>query len=67
MKNYLASHEFTVADYRHQDIRGKTNQDLINECEGDVNKICELKIDLKTKLTLCDTVNKGLYINFIDQ
>lgn len=57
--------KFTVADYRHQDIRGKTNQDLINECEGDVNKICELKIDLKTKLTLCDTVNKGLYINFI--
>lgn len=57
--------KFNVADYRHSSIRGKTNEDLIKECNGDINKICELKVDLKTKLTLCDKANNGLYINFI--
>lgn len=57
--------KFTVADYRHSSIRGKTNEDLLNECNNDVEQICNLKVDLKTKLTLCDKANNGLYINFI--
>lgn len=56
---------FSVSDYRHADYRGKTNDDLIAMCNGDINKICELSLDVKTKLTLCDKANKLLYTKFI--
>ena len=54
-----------ITDYRGAEIRGKTNEDLIKECDGDIDKICELSVDLKTKLTLCNKVNKMLYTKFI--
>lgn len=54
-----------ISDYRHNSLRGKTNADLMNECDGDLNLICELPIDLKTKLNICDKVNKMLYTKFI--
>ena len=34
-------------------------------CNGDINKICELPLDLKTKVTLCDKADKILYTKFI--
>lgn len=57
--------EFKVADYRHKNYRGKTNDELIELCNRDIKKICELSVDLKTKVTLCDKVNKILYTKFI--
>ena len=54
-----------ITDYRHSSIRGKTNEDLQLYCNNDVNKICELSIDLKTKLSICDKTDKTLYIKFI--
>lgn len=54
-----------ISDYRSSSVRGKTNDDLIKLCEGDTKKICELPIDLKTKVTLCDKVDKSLYTKFI--
>ena len=54
-----------IGDYRHTSLRGKTNDELIAQCNGDIKKICELPIDLKTKLTLCDKVDKILYTKFI--
>lgn len=54
-----------IADYRHASLRGKTNDDLIAECENDTTKICELGLDLKTKLTLCDKADKLIYTKFI--
>lgn len=54
-----------ITDYRHSSIRGKTNKDLQQICNNDVNKICELSIDLKTKLSICDNIDKTLYIKFI--
>lgn len=54
-----------IADYRHTSVRGKSNDDLIRECQSDTNKICELQVDLRTKLTLCDKVDKILYLKFI--
>lgn len=54
-----------VSDYRQRSVRGMTNDDLITKCNEDTNKICELPIDLKTKLTLCDKVDKILYTKFI--
>lgn len=54
-----------ISDYRHSSIRGKTNENLIEECNEDTEKICNLQIDLKTKLTLCNKVDKILYTKFI--
>lgn len=54
-----------ITDYRGPEIRGKSNDDLIVECNGDCNKLCELSVDLKTKLTLCNKSNKMLYTKFI--
>lgn len=57
--------EFNISDYRHKDCRGKSNDDLIKLCNNDTRKICELSIDLKTKVTLCDKADKILYTKFI--
>ena len=54
-----------IADYRHSSVRGKTNDDLIKECQSNTTRICELPVDLRTKLTLCDTTDKILYTTFI--
>ncbi|MCQ2971704.1 MAG: hypothetical protein MJ209_00160 [archaeon] len=58
------SYRLEIADHRHSSCRGKTNEDLIEECNKDVNKICELRVDLKTKLTLCDKVS-NIYLKLI--
>ncbi len=58
-------YKLEISDYRHSSYKGKTNTDLINDCNRDVNKICELSVDLKTKLVLCNQVDKNLYIKFI--
>lgn len=57
--------KLTMSDYRHSKYKGKTNDDLIKECNGDINKICELQVDLKCKVTLCDKADKLLYTKFI--
>lgn len=54
-----------IGDYRHRSLRGKSNDELIELCNNNTNKICELAIDLKTKVTLCDKVDKILYTKFI--
>ena len=59
------SYEFTPQNYRAVEVRNKTNQQLIELAERDLNKICELPISLKIKLTLCNEVDKMLYTNFI--
>lgn len=57
--------KLNIADYRHASLRGKTNDQLIEECKFDTKKICELGLDVKTKLTLCDKADKILYTKFI--
>ncbi len=59
------SFDFTPQDYRSVELRGKTNAQLIEECDRDLNKICELPIDMKSKLHMCVEVDKMLYTNFI--
>lgn len=54
-----------IGDYRHKNLRGKTNDEIIKLCNNDINKICELPLDLKTKVTLCDKTDKILYTKFI--
>ena len=54
-----------ISDYRGTEVRGKTNQDLINEANGDLEYICKLPVCLRTKLNLCLQIDKTLYTNFI--
>ena len=58
-------YKLDISDYRHASVRGKSNDELIKECNNDTNKICELQVDLKTKLTMCDKTDKILYTKFI--
>ena len=57
--------KLVISDYRGSNIRGKSNEDLAHMCNNNLNDICELPVDLKTKLTICDSVDKILYTNFI--
>lgn len=51
--------------FARRHIKGKTNEQLINECDKDLNNICELPIDIKLKLKLCLETDNILYLNFI--
>lgn len=55
----------TTVNYYGRDVRGKSNQELIEECNYDKNKICELDLDVRAKLDLCLEVDKILYTKFI--
>lgn len=54
-----------TSDYRHSSLRGITNEQLIESCKGNTEKICELPVDIRTKLILCDKSDKILYTKFI--
>lgn len=60
-----SKYKLCISDYRATSIRNKTNEDLINEANGDLNKILEYPADLRLKLNLCNKVDKMLYLNFI--
>lgn len=59
------SFEFSPQDYRAVELRGKSNKQLIEECDNNLEKICELPIDMKSKLHMCVEVDKMLYTNFV--
>ena len=54
-----------LKDYFELKDNNDSNENLIEECNEDTEKICNLQIDLKTKLTLCNKVDKILYTKFI--
>ena len=58
-------HKLTITDRRGPAVRGKSNVQLIEECNFDKDKICELPVDVKSKLSMCLEVDKMLYLNFI--
>lgn len=66
-KRFKNAHEskFIVTDFRQRSIRGKSNEELINECGRDTKKIAVLPLDIRTKLTMCLEVDKMLYSKFI--
>ena len=49
----------------HRSLIGKTEEDCIKECNGDLNKICSLKAGPSKKLSMCLKANNILYLNFI--
>lgn len=58
-------YELDKYDFRGKSCRGKTNDQLREECNNDINKICKLDVDLKTKLSICIKADKTLYSKFI--
>uniref|UniRef100_A0AAU8MJK3 Uncharacterized protein n=1 Tax=Geladintestivirus 1 TaxID=3233133 RepID=A0AAU8MJK3_9CAUD len=59
------SSNFIPSDYRARSVRGKTNEELIKECNNDLNKIVELPVDVKTKLTMCVSIDNIIQTKFI--
>lgn len=57
--------QFKKVNYRPYEFNGISNEDLLEQTGGDVNKIYKLNIDLKTKLSLCLEADKLLYTKFI--
>lgn len=56
---------FTTPNYYGTKVRGKSNQQLIEECNYDKAKICQLDLDIRAKLDLCLSIDKILYTKFI--
>lgn len=57
--------KFTTTNYYNRNIRNKSNEEIIKECNADKYKICKLDIDIRAKLDLCLKVDKILYSKFI--
>lgn len=60
-----AKMKLVTSNYYGRSVRGKSSQTLIEECNYDKNKICELDLDIRAKLDLCLEVDKILYTKFI--
>ena len=58
-------YKLEIADTRGKEIRGKSDEQLAKECNNNLEKICDLNVSLKTKLNICDKIDKTLYTNFI--
>jgi len=57
--------KFEVSDYRGRELRGKTNEELVSLSNNDLKKVCNMPLDIKTKLIICININKKLYFKFI--
>ena len=57
--------KFTTTDRTARDLRGKSDEELIEMCGRDKNKICELGIGIRHKLKLCMMIDKGLFNKYI--
>ena len=57
--------KLTIADYRGRTLRGKSNEDIAKEYGNNKEAICELDLDIRTKLNICNEIDKMLYLNFI--
>ena len=57
--------KLTSADYIGKSLRGKTYDEMIAECNNDVNKIVKLNVDIKKKLAMCLRANPLLYTKYI--
>lgn len=58
-------HKLTIVDRRGRNVRGLSNEELAKSVDNDLTKICELDIDLRAKLNICNSIDKTLYTNFI--
>ena len=56
---------FVSADYRGNKLRGKTNEQILEEADYNTEYLCKLPLDIRTKLNLCVIADKTLYSKFI--
>lgn len=61
----ITNFEFIASDWRNKNLRGKTNDDLILECNKKPEEIVKLKVDVKTKVNLCTEADDIFYTKFI--
>lgn len=57
--------KFTCSDYRHFKFRGKSNNQIAEEFNNNIEEIAKLNLDVKTKLNICLNINPKLYIKYI--
>lgn len=65
LPNFKLKYHFTASKYRGTDFRGKTIKELSDICNGDINKVFELRVDLRTKFVLALQIKPNLYLNYI--
>lgn len=65
VKTRSGRYKLTSADYINKSLRGKSYDEIIAECDNDVNKIIRLNVDIKKKLTMCLKANPLLYTKYI--
>ena len=65
IKTKSGRYKLTSADYIGKSLRGKTYDEMIAECNNDVNKIVKLNVDIKKKLAMCLRANPLLYTKYI--
>ena len=49
----------------NREIKVKTEEEVLKECNNDVNKVCNLDLDIRKKLYMCLKLDNLLYLNFI--
>lgn len=59
------NYKFEPYDYWSSENRGKTKEDFIAESNGNLGYICALDITFRTKVTICNEIDKTLYLKFI--
>ena len=62
---YGANQKLTTSNFVGRKVRGKSADELIELCNYDKVKICQLDVDIRTKLDLCLKIDKILYTKFI--
>lgn len=58
-------YKLEISDYRGRSIRGITNDTLAFNADGNLEYICNLPLDIRAKLNICNSIDKTLYTNFI--
>ncbi len=59
------SMEFKPVDSHRLLLNEKSEDDFIEECNRDINKICGLSLSIRRKLYMCLKADNILYLNFI--
>ena len=57
--------KFKSAEFVQEKYKQMSYDDMIEYCHGNKEEICKLPISIKKKITLCNKVDKTLYLNFI--
>lgn len=58
-------YKLDISDYRSRELRSKSNKKIMEEYGSNLEDICNLDLDLRTKLNMCVELDKTLYTNFI--